>query len=142
MNNEDYSVSQIRELVQYAKTKLLAPEYVPMQLKSTAYIRLCSKAISKLPLTSSIPYQLNQLGIYQPYFSPLLEILAKCNQQWWLSCKISEFGILYSHEPAIESLLEPLAMLAIKESANKTVENKNLLHKLSETSLMAMSDIS
>ena len=100
--------SSVRHQLMYAQQKLMMPN-IPLELSAISYIRICCNAMRKYHRlkkaanpTKSISWD-NQT----PYLNLLGRLLREA-PDWWATCYISDAGLLKSHNPKIQQLLQPL----------------------------------
>ena len=75
-----------------ARQKLLAADG-PDQWRKVSYIRLCCTLLGP--------------GSYPQ----LLRNLFLCDKEWWKKCHVSREGVLFSANPRLDALLQPVSQL-------------------------------
>ena len=93
MTTVDSQANANQQRLAAARQKLIAP-HVPALLRITAFLRLSCAT-------------LDTPGAYPQ----LMQALAQYNKEWWTACDISPDGMLYSLDPEIYWLLEPVLQL-------------------------------
>lgn len=101
------TLKSVHKNLHFAQQRLLDP-YIPHELKTRSYVRICCSAISTYQRLG-----LSNDGIFRsktPYLT-LLGMLSSQDVNWWETCTISSSGYLRSNDAVIDQLLHPLNQL-------------------------------